>query len=148
MLRQNSAITDISLEYSIFIINKDIFKFIFPVLWNLFYSQRKYLSWGEICMANFIPPENGVSQVIISFLKVIKWTFYEEKKTAFKNSSGSQMCKLFKIGFWFCLVEISNNLWRHLRGCVDFFFQLNLVSSYSLHSQGDNLYDKAPGFTV
>ena len=58
MLRQNSAITDISLEYSIFIINKEIFKWmgvhfpcsmkpflfitkIFKLRWN------NYGKWGE-----------------------------------------------------------------------------------------------------
>ena len=31
-------------------------------------------------------------------------------------------------------------LWHHIRGYVDFFFQLNLLLPYSLGSQGDNSY--------
>ena len=30
--------------------------------------------------------------------------------------------------------------WPHIQGYADFFFQLNFLPPYSLHSQGDNMY--------
>ena len=32
-------------------------------------------------------------------------------------------------------------LWHHIRGCLDFFFHMNLLSPYLLSSQGDYTWD-------
>ena len=42
---------------------------------------------------------------------------------------------------WFYLIVyfLFFILWHHIRGYVDLFFQLNLLPSYSLRSQGENI---------
>ena len=57
-------------------------------------------------MSNFIPPANGMSQGIYFLPKSHNKAVL---KKAYKNSSGSQTCKLLKNVFWFWLDERSNN---------------------------------------
>ena len=61
----------------------------------LAFSKHKYkLSRGEICVQISFPPLNGASQGNYFLPKWHKLAVFEEKQ-AYKNSSGSQTCKLF-----------------------------------------------------
>ena len=60
--------------------------------------EKKKFNRGEICVANFISPwEWGIIGELLGnyfLLKSHKLAVFEEKQ-AYKNSSGSQTCKLF-----------------------------------------------------
>ena len=93
------------------------------------------LSRGEICVANFIPPANGANYFLPKShkLAVIK------EKQAYKNSSGSKICKLlFK---WFLVL---------VRWKITFFSPFCLASPELIvfkvdHRQKDKFFDTIYG---